>query len=97
MARRRDKAQAETFEIVEGVVERMDFQFAAVAGAGIDLADRQAAAQPPARGAIDLRGEFGQRRVVRGRRRLGQRPRAGLRAGFCACRRLRGRVPNRSS
>jgi hypothetical protein len=29
--------------MVERIAERMDFQFAAVAGAGIDLADRQAA------------------------------------------------------
>jgi hypothetical protein len=40
MARRGDKAQAEALEIVEGVVERMDFELAAVAGAGVDLADR---------------------------------------------------------
>ena len=39
MARGRDKAQAKAFQIVECVVERVDFQFTAVAGAGIDLAD----------------------------------------------------------
>ena len=45
MARRGDEAQAEPLEIVERVAERMDFELAAVARAGIDLADRQAAAE----------------------------------------------------
>ena len=67
MARRGDEAQAEALEIVEGIVERMDFQLAAVAGAGIDLADREAAAEPAPRGAIDAAGELGQRRIVRAR------------------------------
>ena len=53
VARRGDEAQAEALEVVEGVVERVDLQLAAVAGAGIDLADRQAAAEPAARGAVD--------------------------------------------
>ncbi len=69
VARRGDEAQAEALEVVEGVVERVDLQLAAVAGAGIDLADREAAAEPPARGALDAGGELGQRRVVGPRRR----------------------------
>jgi len=40
VAWRGDKAQAETFEIVEGIAQRMDFQLAAVARARIDMADR---------------------------------------------------------
>ena len=75
MARRGDEAQAEALEIVEGVVERVDLELAAVAGAGIDLADREAAAEPPPRGAID---DLPQARPSaassRRRRRLGQRP-----------------------
>ena len=51
VTRRGDEAQAEALEIVEGVVERVDFKLAAVAGAGVDLADREAAAEPAARGA----------------------------------------------
>ena len=39
MARRGDETQAEPFEIVEGIVERVDLQLAAIAGAGIDRAD----------------------------------------------------------
>ena len=73
MARRGDEAQAEAFEIVERVVERVDFQFAAVAGAGIDLADRQAAAEPPARRAVEARGELGERASSGDGRRLGER------------------------
>ena len=73
MARRGDEAQPEAFEIVEGIVERVDFQFAAVAGAGVDLADRQRAAEPLAGGDVDLRRERGQRDFVRLRRRFGQR------------------------
>ena len=73
MARRGDEAQAEAFEIVEGVVERVDFQLAAVAGAGIDFADREAAAEPAVRGAVEPLCKLGQRGLVRGRRRLGQR------------------------
>ena len=46
MARRGDEAQAEALEVVEGVVERVDLQLAAVAGAGVDLADRERAAEP---------------------------------------------------
>ena len=37
MARRGDEAQAETLEIVERIVQRVDFKLAAIAGAGIDL------------------------------------------------------------
>ena len=82
MARRGDEAQAETLEIVEGVVERVDFQLAAVAGAGIHLADREAAAEPAPRRALDAGRQFGERGVVRRRRRFGQR---GVRQAFEQC------------
>ena len=45
MPRRGDEAQAEALQVVERVVERVDFQLAAVAGAGVHLADRQASAR----------------------------------------------------
>ena len=54
MARRGDEAQAEALQVVERVVECVDFQFAAVAGAGVDLADRQAAAEPALRRAVEV-------------------------------------------
>src|SRR5262245_21827308 len=73
MARGGDDAQAETLEIVEGIVEGVDFELAAVAGAGVDLTDREAAAEPFARGTVDTPRELGQRRVVLSRCRLGER------------------------
>jgi hypothetical protein len=48
MARRGDEAEPKAFEIVIGIAERMDLQLAAVAGAGVDLADRQRPAKPAA-------------------------------------------------
>ena len=76
VARRGDEAQAEAFEIVERIIQRVDFQFAAVAGAGIDLADRERTAEPGARGTIDALRQFGERGIIRRGRRLGQRSRA---------------------
>ena len=52
VARRGDEAQPEALEIVEGIVERVDLKLAAIAGAGIDLADGEAAAEPAARGVL---------------------------------------------
>jgi hypothetical protein len=54
MPRRGDETQAETLQIVKRILQGVDFQFAAVARAGIDLADRQAAAKPAPRRLIDL-------------------------------------------
>ena len=54
MSRRGHEAQAEAFEIVEGVVEGMNFQLAAIAGTGVHLANRQAAAEPLARRALAI-------------------------------------------
>ena len=64
MARRGDETEAEALEIVEGVVEGVDLELAAVAGAGIDLADRQAAAEPAARGGVERGGERGEFGIV---------------------------------
>src|SRR5262245_8867095 len=71
--RRCDEAQAEAFEVVEGVVERVDLELAAVAGASIDLTNRQAAAEPTPGSAIDARAQLGQRLLAGDRRRLGER------------------------
>ena len=59
MARRCDEAQAEPFEIVEGVAERLDLELAAVAGTGIDLADGEAATELAARRATEAMAERG--------------------------------------
>ena len=73
VARRSDKTQPEPLEVVEGVIKRMDFEFAAVARAGIDLTDRKAAAEPAPGGVIDFRGERGECLVIGGRGGFGQR------------------------
>ena len=64
MARRSDEAQAEALEIVEGVLQRVDLQLAAVARAGIDLADRERAAEPALGRKIDAAGKLGERGVL---------------------------------
>ena len=47
--------QAEALEIVECIAKGVDFQFAAVARAGIDLADRQRTAELGAGSTVDAR------------------------------------------
>ena len=64
MARRGDETDAEALDVVIGVVERVDFEFASVAGSGVDLADRQASAEPPPRGAMKRGCEFVDRGIV---------------------------------
>jgi hypothetical protein len=49
----RNETDTETLDIIEGVVERVHFEFAAVAGSGIDGADRQAVAEPSAGSLVD--------------------------------------------
>jgi hypothetical protein len=66
--RRGDETQPEPLEIVDRVVERVDLELAAVAGAGIDLADRQAAAEPRARRGGEPAAELAQLRLVHRRR-----------------------------
>src|SRR5258708_8162778 len=51
---------------------RVDFELASIAGAGVDFADRQAAAEPPPPRVADGCCEFGHRGIVEGRRRLGE-------------------------
>jgi hypothetical protein len=50
----------------------VDFEFASIAGAGVDLAYRQTAAEPPTRSVTDGSCKFGYRGIVRRRRRLGE-------------------------
>ena len=47
VAWRRHETQAETLEIIKGIVQRMDLEFASVARAGINFPNREAAAQTP--------------------------------------------------
>ena len=76
MARRGDEAQAEALEIVEGVVERVDLELAAIAGAGIDLADGEAAAELRARHAAEICRKLGERGFVGAGGGSVRRPRA---------------------
>src|SRR4029078_668440 len=62
----------EALEVIEGVVECMNFQFAAVAGTGIHFADGEAASKPAPRGAFDACGQLGERGVGGRGWRLGQ-------------------------
>ena len=45
MPRRSDEAQSEALEVVEGVVQCVNLEFATVARAGVDLSNRKAAAK----------------------------------------------------
>ena len=74
MARRGDEVQPEPLDVIVGVVQRVDLQLAAVARAGVDLADRQAAPELALRGGVerlrqagklgvDLQRRFGERRM----------------------------------
>ena len=74
MARRGDEAQAEPFEVIERVCQSVDFELAAVAGTGIDLADRQRAAKAGARCPVDVSGQLGECGFAGCGRRLGERP-----------------------
>src|SRR4029077_18179477 len=58
MPRGGDKAQAKSFEIVERVLQGVDFELAAIAGTRINLANRKAAAQPPACHCIEPGGKL---------------------------------------
>ena len=52
MTRAFDETQAEALQVIENIVQRAQFQLAAVAASGIDVANRQAASQ------ADLRRRF---------------------------------------
>src|SRR6185295_7200242 len=73
MAGRCHEAQPEALDIVEGIVERMNFKLAAIAGTGIDFADRQRPAESPPGGASKRARQFGEMIAVERRRRLGHR------------------------
>ena len=57
MARRGDEAKAEPLDVVEGVAERVDLEFAGVARARVDVPDREAAPERRAAAAFTVRGE----------------------------------------
>ena len=74
MARRGNEAEAEALDVVVGVIQRVDFKFASIAGSGVDFAYRKAPAETPPRGKANGHCEFGHRGIVRRRRLFGERP-----------------------
>src|SRR5260370_31106545 len=74
MARRGNEPETKAFDVVVGVVKRVNFEFASVAEAGVDLAYRETSAEPPPRRAADGCCEFAHRGSVRRWRLLGERP-----------------------
>ena len=64
------EADAQRLEVVVGVAQRVDLQPAAVAGAGVDLADHQGPAEGVEHGPLEAPRRDAQRLVGR-RRRLG--------------------------
>jgi hypothetical protein len=64
MARRGNKPETESLEIVKGIAEGMDFKLTTIARARIDLADGETASEFHARGALDFLGERDDFRVV---------------------------------
>src|SRR4030095_16679584 len=64
MPRRRHEMQSETFQVIKGVVERVDFEFAPVARTGINLPNREAAAQTPARGTFNTGAQLRQHLLI---------------------------------
>src|SRR5262245_639432 len=72
VAWRRHEMQPETFEIIEGVIERVDLEFAPVARAGINLSNRETAAQTSARSTLNAGAQFGQHLFIVGWRSFGQ-------------------------
>ncbi len=70
-----DEMDPVALEVVVGVVQRLDLEFAAVAGAGIDLADRQRATEHLADPCLQL--AFGPLQVGEPGRRLAEDAGAG--------------------
>ena len=70
MPRARDEADAEPLEVVVGIAERVDLELAAVARAGIDMADRERAVKVLQHSCFEPLRRHAQRIVGR-RRRLG--------------------------
>ena len=70
--RGRDNSDPDAFEIVEGVVQRVNFELAAIAGPGIDLTNSETATQSALGGGIELGRKVGHFRVVECREALCQ-------------------------
>jgi len=68
------KTNAESLQIVQDIVKGVDLEFAAIAGARIDLANGKRSTQPPSGRTVHLRCKFSHGGIVPDRCRLGKRP-----------------------
>src|SRR5262245_46517268 len=73
MARRGDEAKAEPLDVVKGIVQGVDLQFAAVARTGIDFTNRKRPAEAPSRDALESSADFRQCHRIDAGRGFGQR------------------------
>jgi hypothetical protein len=74
MARRGDEAQTEALKVIEGIIERVNLKLAAIARAGVHLADGEAASEPASGRIVKLCRQLGEGRIVRRDRGLGRGP-----------------------
>ena len=65
VSRRGDKLEAKALKIVESIVQGVDFEFATVAGASVDLTNRKASSKPTLCRSVQLSREFSQFGIVR--------------------------------
>ena len=73
MTWRSNKSQPESFEIIENVIERMDLEFAPIAGTGVHFPDGERSTKALSSDAVDSSAELGENGIICGRRRFGQR------------------------
>ena len=78
MARRGDEVNSETFDVIDRTVQAVDFDFAAVAGAGVHLADVEGTAKELRGARLEFEAEGFEGLVLRGN---------GLRIADCRLRR----------
>ena len=64
MTRRRNEPETEAFDVVIGIVQRVNFKFASVAGPGVDFAYGKATSEAPPRGAADGYCKFGHGGII---------------------------------
>ena len=63
MTRRRNEPETEALDVVVGIVQRVDFKFASIAGSGVDFAYGEAASETPPGGKAHGHCQFGYRSV----------------------------------
>lgn len=99
MARRRNEPETEALDIVVGVVQRVDFELASIAGSSVDFAYGETSAEAPPRSAANGCYKFCHRGIVRRRCLLRERPakQAFKKQLAHLMRFLRDRGPNRSN